>query len=465
LLQIVLNTIRKHDLIPSDSKVLVGVSGGADSLALLHVLHTLREQLDCQLHVATLDHGLRGEASAEDVRFVMDICQQWGIRASVAKRKVSPQGMGVENSAREVRYAFFAETALQYGARVVAVAHHADDQAETILMHILRGAGARGMQGMAYKAPMPKLSKDAVLVRPLLDVTRQQVETYCRENGLQPRHDATNDDVNYTRNYIRHEIMPRLQKVNPRATFALSRLAEVISTEQLYLDEQLQTALDGKIEMISSRLSIRLSRQYFDLMPLTLQRRFIPWALEKMGRAKDLSYERITAAVELAQTGQVGAIAELPHNTQLRIGYKTLIIEDRSLPSIVLTHMRLDKDSEYPLVIPDKFKPPLYDWGLISSFEPSETLAARLDIPEGAQIILRTRRQGERFAPLGLNGHTQKLGEWMVDHKVPRAIRDNIPLIVVNGEVAAILYGEQWTISHHFAVREESKRVVYFAKY
>jgi tRNA(Ile)-lysidine synthase len=467
LLQIVLNTIRKHDLIPTGSKVVVGVSGGADSLALLHVLYTLREQLDCQLHVATLDHGLRGEASAEDVRFVVDICKQWGIPVTAEHVNVTELAQhskhGIEAEARRVRYHFLTQVAQQVGTSDVAVAHHANDQAETLLMRITRGTGTRGLQGMSVKAEYWEGVIPVALIRPLLNVTRAEVEAYCRENDLHPRHDATNDDLDYTRNYMRHEILPRLQVVNPQVVHALNRLSETAAIELDFLWRAFQTQV---VPHINWRHDLIIySRSDFGALHPYMQRRFIQWAIMTLQRSEDISFERIVAAVELAQTGQVGAIAELPHDLQLRLDYDTLVIERRSASLVSSTKVLLNKEREFSVDIPGRLDTLLYDWILVNSLSPVEFPASRLAIPEGAQVILRTRRQGERFAPLGLNGHTQKLSEWMVNHKVPRAIRDNVPLLVVDGEVAAILYGEQWTISHHFAVREESKRVVYFAKH
>ncbi|MBZ0278007.1 MAG: tRNA lysidine(34) synthetase TilS, partial [Anaerolineae bacterium] len=228
-------TIQKHNLIPPHTMIVVAVSGGADSLALLHLLRDIRKRLRCDLHVATLDHGLRGEAGAADARFVAETAASWGLPVTVGQVSVpalmSQTGQGLEAAARRARYAFLAQTAQTTGAAVIASAHHADDQAETILLHLLRGAGLNGLRGMAYRAPVPGYPH-LTLIRPLLNVTRTEIDSYCREHGLVPREDASNQDVAMLRNRIRAEVLPRLRTINPQIAQALISLADNAAVDQ-----------------------------------------------------------------------------------------------------------------------------------------------------------------------------------------------------------------------------------------
>jgi tRNA(Ile)-lysidine synthase len=464
LLQIVLETIRKHQLLPVGSTVVVGVSGGADSLALLHVLYTLREQMAWRLHVATLDHGLRGEAGAEDARFVVEMCQQWQIAVTAGKVDVAAiareSKQSIELTARRARYHFLTQVAKAVGTDRIAVAHHANDQAETLLMRIVRGTSTRGLQAMAWQAPYWEGVIPVNVVRPLLNVTRQAIEAYCKAQGLQLRHDTTNDDIDYARNYIRHEVLPHLAHLNPQLISALCRLADTMAAEEDFIHQFLR-AVVADVTVQEGR--IVYPRAHFQQLHVVLQRRFIRWAAAQLGDLQDLSHERILAAVDVATTGHVGAIAELPHALCLRVDYEHIVIERNKAPQTTAVDMRLEQGAALNVPIPSEVEIPHQHWRLNIMLS-AEAFNARLAIPEGAQVVLRTRRTGERFAPLGLQGHTQKLSEWMVDHKIPRAIRDYIPLLVVDGQIAAILYGEHWTISHHFAVADDSTRVVYLQK-
>ncbi|MEN6478284.1 MAG: tRNA lysidine(34) synthetase TilS, partial [Anaerolineales bacterium] len=199
--------------------LVVAVSGGADSLCLLHALHALAPELGYRLQVAHLDHGLRA-AAAEDAAWVAALCARWGLPCTVGQAQVralaEAEGRSLEEAARLARYRFLARVALRVGARAVAVGHTADDQAETLLLHLVRGAGLTGLVGMAPAAPWP-LPEDVAsaaltLLRPLLAVSRQDTVSYCAALGLTPRKDETNADPAYTRNRLRLELLPVLRE-------------------------------------------------------------------------------------------------------------------------------------------------------------------------------------------------------------------------------------------------------------
>ncbi|HEX2908979.1 MAG TPA: tRNA lysidine(34) synthetase TilS, partial [Phototrophicaceae bacterium] len=320
MLETVLHTLRQHDLIPAGTTLVVGVSGGADSLALLHLLHRLAPDLNCQLHAATFDHQLRGPASADDAQFVRQTAAAWGIPVTSGQGDVRERarrdGLSIEAAARAARYRFLAETARQVGAARVAVAHHADDQAETVLMHLIRGTGISGLSGMALQAPLPD-APDLLLIRPLLAVTRADIEAYCRDNDLHPRQDATNDDPTYLRNYLRQQTLPHLQTLNPQITRGLTQLADIAAVEDDYMQRQLQTMLHREAVIIDTENApqperIRLRREIFaDLHP-ALQRRLVAWGAGQIaGSTQDIGYLHVVEAVALAGRGQLGAQALL----------------------------------------------------------------------------------------------------------------------------------------------------------
>jgi len=467
-LQSLTTVIQRAHLILPGSIIVVGVSGGADSLALLHALNQLSPSndgpsLDFRLHAATLDHQLRGQAAVDDARFVQEIAQAWKIPVTTGQVDVKALAvrlnLGIEAAARLARYDFLAGVAHEVGARQIAVAHHADDQAETILLHILRGAGTRGLGGIALKSP---LSSDLTLIRPFLHFPKAEIAAYCRENDLHPRHDASNDDPAYLRNRIRLQTLPYLETINPQIDRALTHLADIAAVEQDYMDEQFQRlVLEPHARLVDGQVAIR--REVFRALHPAFQRRFVAWAVEQIGQpGGDTGFHHIVAAVEIGLNSRQGAKAQLSGGLCLRVDYDLLVIEPEDTP--VKTDMPLlSADTEIRLTVPGVTLLPA-SWQLEVSLEPiNEALAGRLAVPVGSELRLRTRQPGDRFAPLGLHGHSQKLHKWLIDHKVPAALRDQIPLIIVNGDIAAFMTPGGWIVDERFAVHESTTHIIYAA--
>lgn len=458
LLEMAQNSIENYGLIPQGEVIVIGVSGGADSLALAHILKRLSEILDFRLHIATLDHQLRGQVGADDANFVIEITESWGIHVTAGqvdvKTLAQERRIGVEAAARIARYQFLAGVAREIGASRIAVAHHADDQAETVLMHLIRGSGIQGMGGMRWSAPVPH-HPDLTLIRPFLGITRAQIEAYCDENSLNPRQDATNSDTSFMRNQLRLETLPSLRQLNPQIARSLIQLAEVAAAENDYVQQQLMSIIARHTQVSGER--VRLSRMIFRGLHPALQRRFIYWAAQQLGSA-ETGHEHILAAVQLGLQGKTGAVSLLSDGLRLRVDYEMLNIEhvDALLPEMNIPLMKTG--GEINVNIPGTITES--NWHIEAHLLPVD--GARLAIPEGSLVFLRTRRTGDRFAPLGLQGHTQKIKDWMIDHKIPKAARDQLPLLIVNNQIAAIIVGNQWIIGESFAVRSDSRRVVYF---
>ena len=428
----------------------MGVSGGADSLTLLHVLH----HLPFDLHVATLDHGLRGEAGADDVRFVIQTCEAWGIPATAGSRSDLEYN---ENAARMARYDFLAEVAHQTQARYVVVAHHADDQAETVLMRLIRGAGLQGISGMALASPM-RDHTDLTLIRPLLHVTRAEIEAYCHEHNLQPRHDHTNQDTNLLRNRLRLETMPHLRQLNPQIEQALNRFASIASREADFIQQQLHQAIRDHVQIRPQRVT--LPRAIFSELHPALQHQYVLWAAHQIG-GQDVGSEHVAQAVELALRGHTGQRVPLPGKLRLRLDYETVTIEQSDAPQD-FDGLLLPSKTSLKVPIPGILSLPASEWQLQTSRTSLGESQAQLAIHEMQTVELRTRRPGDRFAPPGLNGHTQKLKEWLIDHKVPQAIRRQIPILVVDGEIAALIIGKRWVVNPSFAIRDSNQSIIYF---
>lgn len=451
--------------------LVVGVSGGADSLALLHVLHALAPRCSLHLHVATLDHGLRGAASAADAQFVEETARAWGIPVTVGHAHLDPAAPGVETRARTARYAFLASAAQNIGAKYVAVAHHADDQAETVLMHIVRGSGTRGLVGMTHQSAFPGVPH-LTLIRPLLNVTRAEIEAYCAEHGLSPRQDSTNEDPTYLRNKIRLETLPYLRTLNPQITQALNRLSQIAAADDAYMEAELTRQTQPHVTHQDGRISLDLT--VFRALSPALQRRWIGNAAKIVGVRHGLptstdeaktemnfytdnqGYEHLVAAAEFAQHGQTGAFLPLPGNLRVRVDYTALVVERTDIPLPTEGWLLLPADAEIPVTIPGETLTP-YGWRLkaVQNAPENDVHSVALHVPVGAEVILRTRRPGDRFAPPGLNGHTQKLKKYMIDEKLPSHLRTNVPLMIINGNIAAIILNQRWIISYYFSARED----------
>ena len=465
LLETALRSIQRNGLIREGSTVVIGVSGGPDSLALLHVLRQLSSQLSLRLHVATFDHQLRGESSIEDTRFVEQIGREWGVPVTVGRGDVrqiaETNNIGIEAAARRARYDFMAQVAREVGASHVAVAHHADDQAETVLIHIIRGSGLDGLSGMAAQAPLPG-HPDITLIRPFLKATRAQIEAYCQEHHLNPREDITNRDTSLLRNFIRWETLPHLEKLNTNVRQALAQLADIAQVERDYMERALQQVIVQHVTLHDH--AVEIGREQFRTLHPALQRRYVYWAARRVLRNDTATgYLHVVSAVEIGVRGSVGATALLAGGARLRVDYDTLVIERTDVTTRLPDVPLIAEETEVAVTIPGTTRLPDGTWMLRSWVAGNKEKAqARLAIPDRSRVVLRSRRDGDRIAPLGLGGHTQKVGRWMINHKIPKAIRDRIPLLIVNGEIAAICTGTQWAIGETFAVNKDTP-CVYFA--
>jgi len=245
--------IGRHGLVSAGETVVVGVSGGPDSACLLHVLAGWRDTLGIGLHVAHLNHTLRGAEADGDAEYVSGLARALGVTASLGLRDVrsyrTEHRLSLEEAARQVRYEFLAETAVSVGAKTVALGHTADDQAETVLMRLVRGAGALGLQGMQPLTEWGSIGGVTGLrvIRPLLEASRPEVEAYCQQHNLAPREDSSNLLPSFMRNRIRHELIPLLQSYNPKINQALLRTADSLGVELDFLEHQVSQVWDSVV--------------------------------------------------------------------------------------------------------------------------------------------------------------------------------------------------------------------------
>jgi len=462
--------VRRYNLLPPGTTVVVGVSGGADSLCLLHVLNRLQTQRGFSLHVAHLNHGLRGAEAAADAEFVAALAGQWALPATVEERDVAgyarKRKIAIEEAAREVRYAFLAEVAARVGADRVAVAHHADDQTETVLMHALRGAGLAGLRGMRPNSRYPLQGSELRLIRPLLEVTRAQIEAYCAEHGLKPRFDRSNLDTTFFRNRLRHEVIPYLETINPNIRQVLRHTAAGLADDYDFLREAVNEAWStvGREE----GEAILFDRAAWSALHPSLQRGLIRKAVRQLRPGlKDINWLHVEPARRLALEKPPGKRATLPQGLFLFCQRDVLVIGERvPLPD----EPQLKPGTSVAVNVPGETVLPGGRWLIRAEVVARAALPAHphtnadrwqafLDASvAGAALRLRTRGPGDRFCPLGLEGHHMTLSEFFIAQKVPAPLRDRLPLLVSGGD---ILWVVGWRIDERAKVTEGTEEVLW----
>jgi len=450
LLDAVRRVMLGHSMLEDADTVVLGVSGGPDSLCLAHALLSLRGELGVTLHLAHLDHGIRGEESQEDAAFIVELARQWGLPATVESGNVPPYArahrLAIEEAARRTRYLFLGRVAQKIGATCVAVGHNADDQVETILMHMMRGSGLGGLRGMLYVQLLgaePWWSGPTLrLIRPLLDVPRQEIESYCQDHGLQPRFDRSNLDLTYHRNRVRLELIPHLESFNPRIREVLRRSAQVIADDYDYLRLQ---GLDtwSKLARESEEAVTFPLHPWSQLHP-SLQRQLLREAIHRLRRSlRDITW----AHVEQARIGlhriESGGQITLPQGLSLFKGYDYFSISEAATRPDVPLLLR----EPVPLAVPGLTRLPQSTWAVRTEIVASEEVAEEalentdpwqsfLDLETtGPDLSLRVRQPGDYFQPLGMTGKSKSLNTFMTDAKIPREIRDQLPLVVSPGHI------------------------------
>lgn len=443
------------DKVRYPSPWVLAISGGIDSMVLLHLLSAAKDELGGpNLIVATFDHQLRAN-SALDRDFVEHISTAMDLpfAGGIAYREYgTTSGANVEALARQQRYDFLADVARQHHAHVIFTAHHADDQVETILLHLIRGTGLSGLRGMAFESPVPG-NTDLVLVRPLLDIFREDIEHYAVQYGLTWREDETNTDVNYSRNRLRHNIIPLLRLINPSVNQAILRVSEVVSTEDDFVRSIYRKEVESHLAVANERVSIDLD--VFQSLHDALQRRFLYDALARL-RASEPQLRHIQAAQRIAQSGRHGLQSLFSGGFRLRIEYKRLVIESDTAPHEEMA-AAMESNAVLSVSIPGRTLLGNQHWLTLS--RESSTGAVLLGNCETNQVIIRTRRPGDRFLPRSLNGHSQSLKKWFIERKIPQYQRDNVPLILIEDRIAGVILDGEIIPAHTGRLNAQNKPV------
>jgi len=437
--QNVLNEVIDLRLLEEGDRVLVGVSGGPDSMALLHWLWNQRHRWGLQITAVHVNHQLRGEEANQDEEFVYKQCLAWEIPCFLervdVKRYADEEQLSKQVAARECRYQVYKKLAEKYNITKLALAHHGEDQIETVIMRLMRGAGLGGLSGISPK----RQDESYTIIRPFMSLSKQEIEEYCSLNQIPYRIDQSNLEDDYTRNWVRHHVMPLLLKANPNLPQVLYESTSILREEDQYLEKVAMEYVKQVIESQSlNKIAINLS--FFKEVPLPLQRRVILLILNYLHiKRSSWSKVHIDQILELIQTNKGHKELDLPYQVLVVREYQRLYIMKKDWES---TNVHKDVEYEYHLhgVNEYHFTKPLLHLLIVEgevSLEEEKKWRSNYRQVDVATfdtsalcfpLILRNRRKGDCFQPLGMNGH-KKVKDIFIDQKIPLPQRQGWPIL------------------------------------
>ncbi|GGB51248.1 tRNA(Ile)-lysidine synthase [Lentibacillus populi] len=425
--------IKKHRLLENNRTILAGVSGGPDSMALLHFLWSIQTDYNLRIIAVSVDHQLRGAESEADLTYVKEMCEKWNIEfygtfVDVPSYKLTRK-VGTEVAARELRYQVFSEQMKKHQASYLALGHHGDDQVETMLMGLTRTANPTALAGI----PVKRRFATGLIVRPLLGVSKREIETYCEQQNIIPRRDPTNEGTEFTRNYFRNKVVPLLKIQNGNIHTTVQHLSESLQADEQYLHNEASRLFDNVITMDQMKSKATLQIDHFQSHPLALQRRFYHLILNYLydELPKDLSYIHEEQFFALLASEKANVRIDFPRELKVEKSYQMLNF-----------YFYFDESQSFQVneTLPVPGQLTLPDGSVIStvfsnhSSEDENTYVCCKD-----QIVLplhiRTRKAGDRMCWKGLNG-SKKIKDIFIDEKIPVKERDNWPLVTDNkGEI------------------------------
>jgi len=467
LLKKVKGTINKYSMLSEADHVLIGLSGGADSVCLTVVLNKLKEEFNLSLSAVYIDHGLRPEEAAEEESFCQRLCDNLAI--NFYTKRVDARGYAKENklnlqeAGRELRYQVYEELSKDIKAGKIALGHNADDQAETFLMRLLRGSGERGLsgipplRGLEFRVQSSE-SKKISVIRPLIEIERKEIEGFLTTHAsrLTPHAslpfmiDSSNLKKDYLRNWIRLGVFPELKRRNPLLVRNICRTMDILREE----DEYLELIAQRRLTSLTSRKAddmIELSLLPLQALEKPILRRLIRKAIDVLKGLRGIDFVHSEDIIRLIKIGKSGDRLYLPNGVRVLKGYSTILLTSRpplklspitfTVPGeVVLREAGITLRAEISEEISDRFN------GKTSAVFDLDKLSLPLEV--------RARKDGDYFYPSGF-GKRKKLQDFFVDNKIPRDERDAIPILVSGGEVI-------WIVGHRmderFRAKEGTKR-------
>lgn len=460
----VLKTIKKYRMFEKGDKVVMGVSGGPDSIALTYILNSLREEYDLTLYIAHLNHMIRPVEAEKEVRFLRDVSNRLGIPFFIKhenvpdfikERKVSP-----EAGAREVRYAFFNETIQNLSAGKLALGHNLDDQAETVLLNLFRGSGRTGLGAI--------LPVNEKIVRPLIECSKKEILDFLEENKIEYCVDSSNLEPVYQRNKIRLELMPLIEKdYNPNIKETLFRTSMIFQQEDLYLEMQAQKHAQHVLKKGKGNEAVIIVKEFKKIHP-AFQPRVLREAIRRIkGDVLQLSFLHIEDLSDLINNKPSGSNLNLPEDIVAFKEYERIRIRKAGAGFIANSQGHAGAVSSSSKHIEDRYiiKKTVSNRNKPITFYRANHDTAYFDANKiGFSFFIRTKKDGDRFLPQGAQGK-KKLSDFFIDHKVSREARESIPLLISSFKKGKfrenkIIWVVGYRISEEVKVTDKTKKIM-----
>lgn len=449
----VLSTIDKHNLIEDGDKIVLGISGGPDSVCLLHILNRLKEKLNIELYAAHMNHQIRGIEAQKDALYVADLCDKMGITYFVKSIDVpkycSDNGLSIEEGARKLRYEMFDEIKQKTKSNKIAIGHNLNDQAETVLMRIMRGTGLQGLRGIEYV-------RENGIIRPLLDVERKEIEDYCEVHNLNPRIDESNLENIYTRNKIRLELIPYMKdNFNTNLIESIVRMSNNLRSDSDYIESDAEEKFKDicKVSSDSVEVDINSFKKLHNAIKVRVLRKGIKSIL---GDTNFIDQKHIDDVMEFESESKINKMLTLPRG---------VFVYRRKNSILITTTEIVEEDIEFSYNIPSNGFVKIKEINAII-----ETQTMTIDRYKNGKvdkmsrgfdfnkikggIVIRNRQQGDKIK---LAGGTKKLKDLFIDLKIPREERCKIPVIA---DEDGILQVGEYKSSENYKIDENTKEVL-----
>ncbi len=448
-----LKFIKEKNIVKSGDKILVGLSGGPDSVCMLNLLCSIRDEEKIEVAAAHINHMLRGEEADKDEEYSKRLCESLGVRFFSKRIDINKYaletGKSSELAGREARYDFFDEIINKINFNKIATAHNANDQAETILMRIMRGTGLEGLGGIPVE-------REGKYIRPILFMKREEVEQYCKENNLNPHIDATNLERIYSRNKVRLDILPYMKNnFNPNIVETINRMALLLQDDNEFIEGEVNKAY--KDNCFERENSIFISKNLFNIHSAIVTR-VIRKALFAINKSNyDMEMKNIEDIIELSNLGTNKRV-DLPKDIYAENVYGDIIIRKKEyIKNKLSNELTLNKkDILHNEVIFDEY---IINFDLVNNKDikqENDELIKKFDYDKINNVTIRYRKDGDRITPLGMKG-SKKLKDIFIDMKIPKEKRDEIPLIQFNDEISWIVGIK---MSDKFKITKETKHIL-----